>query len=87
MIARIERRGLVQRSDEPHDARACRIRLTTTGIEVQRRVGRVHARQVTAAMTRALSSAQLETLRDIADVLTTASQHAYTEHQSSAKEA
>src|ERR1700693_2426544 len=32
MIARLEPRGLVERTDDPQDARACRIRLTPDGI-------------------------------------------------------
>ena len=32
MIARLEARGLVERADDPDDARACRIRLTPAGV-------------------------------------------------------
>ena len=35
------------------------------GVEAQRRVGAAHARHVAQAMTRALSTEQLETLRDL----------------------
>jgi hypothetical protein len=40
-------------------------------------VGLAHARQVTKAMTRALSPDQLEVLRDLSQALTTAAQDAY----------
>ena len=73
LVGRLEQRGLVERTDDPHDARACRIRLTASGIELQRGVGRAHARQVAAAMTRALTRAQLETLRDLSLALINAS--------------
>lgn len=63
LVARLEGRGLVERVDDPADGRACRIRLTKAGIEVQRRIGRAHARHVTEAMTRNLDRRELEQLR------------------------
>ena len=69
LVARLEQRGLVARRDDPSDARACRIVLTPDGRDVQRRVGRHHARHVVTAMTRALSLAQQETLRDLSRAL------------------
>ncbi len=65
MIARLEARGLVERADDPHDGRACRIRLTPAGVQAQRRVGAAHGRHVAAAMTRTLSGEQLMLLRDL----------------------
>jgi DNA-binding MarR family transcriptional regulator len=72
LVARLERRGLVERSNDPHDARAYRIRLTAAGTETQRRLGRAHARQVTEAMTRALDADQLATLLELSTALLTA---------------
>ena len=69
LIARLEARGLVERADDPHDARACRIRLTPAGIDAQRRVGAAHGRHVAAAMTRTLSRDQLAVLRDLCRAL------------------
>ena len=69
LVARLEKRGLVERRDDPDDARACRILLTAEGREMQRHLGRLHARHVTEAMTRALSTQQLETLRDLGQAL------------------
>ena len=63
LIARLEARGLVERADDPDDARACRIRLTDAGVRTQREVGAAHARHVAAAMTSRLTRAQLEQLR------------------------
>jgi DNA-binding MarR family transcriptional regulator len=59
LVSRLEKRDLVERHDDPDDARAQRIRLTARGAEQQRRVGRAHARHVATAMTRALGPAQL----------------------------
>jgi DNA-binding MarR family transcriptional regulator len=70
LIARLEARGFVERADDPQDARACRIRLTPTGRRAQRRVGVLHGRHITAAMTRELSPEQLVTLRDLCGALT-----------------
>jgi DNA-binding MarR family transcriptional regulator len=69
LIVRLESRGFVERADDPQDKRACLIRLTSAGAEVQRRIGTVHARQVTEVMNRALSSEQLTTLRDLSRAL------------------
>ena len=62
LVSRLEARGLVQRVDDPDDARACRIRLTPAGVETQRRIGRTHARHVAEAMTRNLDRSELEQL-------------------------
>ena len=65
LVARLEARGLVERVDDPRDARACRIRLTGNGTDTQRRVGRAHARQVARAMTRTLGEGELQQLLDL----------------------
>ena len=69
LIARLEARGLVERSDDAKDARARRIRLTNEGVRLQRRVGANLARHIAQAMNRALSTEQLETLRDVSRAL------------------
>ena len=69
LVGRLEKRGLVERSGDPDDARAYRIRLTEAGREQQRRAGRAHARHVAAAMTRNLDADQLRTLRDLGRAL------------------
>lgn len=75
LVARLEARGLVEREDDPDDARACRIRLTPTGAESRHQVGTAVARQVTRAMTRALDRNQLEVLRDLSLALLAAAEH------------
>ena len=62
LVSRLEARGLVQRVDDPDDARACRIQLSPAGVETQRRIGRTHARHVAEAMTRNLDRSELEQL-------------------------
>src|ERR1700757_2321834 len=69
LIARLEARGLVERTDDPDDARACRIRLTQAGIDAQRQVGAAHGRHVARAMTRVLSREQLVQLHDLCQAL------------------
>jgi DNA-binding MarR family transcriptional regulator len=70
LVARLDARGLVERASDPGDARACRIGLTASGSEVQRRVGLSHARRVSAALTRTLDRRQLMQLRDLCRDLT-----------------
>jgi DNA-binding MarR family transcriptional regulator len=65
LVARLESRGLVERVDDPDDARACRIRLTPSGVAAQRRVGRAHGRHVAEAMTRDLDRKELEQLLEL----------------------
>jgi DNA-binding MarR family transcriptional regulator len=66
LVDRLVERGLLSRCEDQSDARAVRVSLTDTGREVQRTIGRAHARDVSAAME-PLTTEELETLR----VLTT----------------
>jgi DNA-binding MarR family transcriptional regulator len=70
LIARLENRGLVERVDDPYDRRACRVRLTESGVRAQRTVGLAHGRHVAELMTRALSREQLVQLRDLCHAVT-----------------
>ena len=70
LIARLENRGLVERFDDPDDGRACRVRLTESGVRAQRAVGLAHGRHVAELMTRALSREQLVRLRDLCHAVT-----------------
>jgi DNA-binding MarR family transcriptional regulator len=82
LVGRLESRGLVERTGDPDDARAYRIRLTREGAEVQRRIGRTHARQVAAAMTRSLDAEQLETLLALSRALVSAPATTHDDHGS-----
>ena len=70
LIARLENRGFVERFDDPDDGRACRVRLSESGVRAQRAVGLAHGRHVAELMTRALSRDQLEQLRDLCQAVT-----------------
>lgn len=50
MVDRLESRGLVQRLRDKADGRSFRVTLTQAGVELQRTVGRAHARSVERAM-------------------------------------
>jgi DNA-binding MarR family transcriptional regulator len=65
LIARLESRGLLERCLDERDRRATRMMLTAEGSRIQKLVGRRHAAAVTSTMTKALSTEQLEQLRDI----------------------
>jgi DNA-binding MarR family transcriptional regulator len=69
LVARLEEGGLVERADDPDDARAARIRLTAEGAEVQRRVGLAHGSHVADAMTRALDREELLQLQALCERL------------------
>jgi DNA-binding MarR family transcriptional regulator len=70
LIARLENRGLVERLGDPDDGRACRVRLSESGVRAQRAVGLAHGRHVAELMTRALSREQLVQLRDLCHAVT-----------------
>jgi DNA-binding MarR family transcriptional regulator len=70
LIARLENRGLVERFDDPDDGRACRVRLSESGVRAQRAIGLAHGRHVAELMTRALSREQLVQLRDLCHAVT-----------------
>lgn len=76
LVARLERRGLVERSPDPHDRRATCLMLTEQGRAVQRQVGLRHGASVAATMTQILDDEQLHRLRalgtHIVDVLNAA---------------
>lgn len=59
LVARLVARGLVDRATDPADGRGVLLSLTEAGRRAQRRVGRRHARDVAAAMTRALTPDEL----------------------------
>ncbi|MEV7283113.1 MarR family winged helix-turn-helix transcriptional regulator [Streptomyces sp. NPDC093252] len=69
LVARLEKKGYVERRDDPTDARACRVALTAEGRETYLRLGRVHARHVREVMTRSLDAQALETLRELTQAL------------------
>jgi len=71
MVDRLVGRGLVERTADPDDGRAVRVQLTEAGAELQRRVGRAHARSVGAAMSRVLSREEMAMIEELARKLVT----------------
>ena len=65
LIARLEGKGLLDRVEDPSDARASRVRMTAEGVRTQRQVGAAHAREVGRLMTRGLDRDELTELRDL----------------------
>ena len=59
LIARLEAAGSSAGSTIPSDARACRVRLTESGVRAQRAVGLAHGRHVAQLMTRSLDRDEL----------------------------
>jgi DNA-binding MarR family transcriptional regulator len=69
LIARLEGKGLIERVDDPGDARASRVRMTAEGVRTQRQVGAAHAREVGRLMTAGLDRDELTELRDLCQKL------------------
>ncbi len=65
MVDRLADRGLIGREPDPADGRGIRLGLTGAGLELQRRIGRRHARDVARAMTADLTAAELRQLEEI----------------------
>jgi DNA-binding MarR family transcriptional regulator len=62
LVDRLAARGLVQRHADPADGRSILLSLTAAGREMQRRIGRRHARDVARAMTAGLDRGELRAL-------------------------
>lgn len=65
MVDRLVERGLVARRPDPADGRGVRLSLTDAGREIQRQIGRRHARSVARALTAELSPDELRQLATI----------------------
>jgi DNA-binding MarR family transcriptional regulator len=71
MVDRLAGRGFVARSADPDDGRGVRLSLTEAGRQLQRRIGRRHARDVARVMTGALTHDELSQLAAICRKLAT----------------
>jgi DNA-binding MarR family transcriptional regulator len=65
LVDRLAERGLVERQPDPADGRGVRLALTASGRDLQRLVGRRHARSVARAMTDGPSPGELRQLEAI----------------------
>ncbi len=81
LAERLVERGLVAKCADPADARAALLSLTDEGHEVQRKVGRAHARSVADAMAARLTPTQMSTLAEIASLLASTELPAPTEEE------
>jgi DNA-binding MarR family transcriptional regulator len=69
MVDRLVERGLVERCEDAGDRRVVRLALTEAGRARQREVGAAHARDVTTAMTEAVTDSDLDELLRITRAL------------------
>ena len=74
MVDRLAGRGLVARAADPLDGRGVRLSLTQAGRDLQRRIGRRHARDVAAAVGGALTFDEIRQLEAICRKLTSVSE-------------
>ncbi|GGF31787.1 hypothetical protein GCM10010922_03600 [Microbacterium sorbitolivorans] len=65
LVSRLVDRGFITRCTDDVDRRAVKLRLTEEGREMQRLVGRRHARSVAGVMRRALTPDQMEQLLEL----------------------
>jgi DNA-binding MarR family transcriptional regulator len=65
LVDRLAERGLLARQADPADGRGVRLALTGAGRELQRQVGRWHARSVARALTGALDRGELRQLEAV----------------------
>jgi DNA-binding MarR family transcriptional regulator len=65
LVDRLAERGLVERLADPADGRGVRLALTAAGLDLQRQVGRRHARSVARALAAGLGPGDLRQLEAI----------------------
>jgi DNA-binding MarR family transcriptional regulator len=65
MVDRLAGRGLIDRQPDPDDGRGVRLSLTEAGRDLQRGIGRRHARDVARAVTGPLSPEEIRQLEAI----------------------
>ena len=65
MVDRLVERGFIERCPDPADGRGVRLSLTAAGREIQRQIGRRHARSIARALTAELSPDELRQLATI----------------------
>jgi DNA-binding MarR family transcriptional regulator len=65
LVDRLAERGIVQRQPDPADGRGVLLSLTGAGRDLQRQVGRKHARSVARAMAGRLTAGELRELETI----------------------
>ncbi|XAS66026.1 MarR family winged helix-turn-helix transcriptional regulator [Micrococcaceae bacterium Sec5.7] len=69
LVERLEKRGLVERMPAPDDGRGVLLKLTQTGTELQKQIGRDHVRDISALLTPALTAAEQRELARLTEKL------------------
>ncbi|MFS0716984.1 MarR family winged helix-turn-helix transcriptional regulator [Arthrobacter sp. 1P04PC] len=69
LVERLEKRGLVERRPAPNDGRGVLVRLTDTGRELQKQIGREHVRDIAALVSPALTAEEQQELLRLTDKL------------------
>lgn len=69
LVERLERRGYVERTPAPNDGRGILIKLTETGWELQKQIGREHVRDIAALVGPALTAAEQHELLRLTEKL------------------
>lgn len=77
LVDRLVRRGMVQRSADPDDARGIALSLTDEGRKRQHEIGRLHAQQVARAVTARLDPDDIRQLTRIGRTLATTPEDAH----------
>lgn len=67
LIDRLATRGLVEKSDDPHDGRGTIVRLTPHGFEQFRRAAILHMQSITDRMGNSLDDDELRRLTELCD--------------------
>jgi DNA-binding MarR family transcriptional regulator len=65
LVDRLADRGLIERRPDPADGRVVRLSLTAAGRDLQRQIGRQHARGVARELTTRLSPGEIRQLETI----------------------
>lgn len=65
LVGRLVDKGLIERNPDPSDGRSTLLSLTEEGRKAQKRIGRIHAREITAAMANPLSDEEMRTLASL----------------------
>jgi DNA-binding MarR family transcriptional regulator len=69
LLDRLAARGLVSRCGDPADGRSVCLSLTGAGRDVQRQIGRAHARDVARAVTAVLTPSEIHDLETLCSKL------------------
>ncbi len=67
MLMRMEDRGLILRIPSAEDARSTRVQITGQGLELQRRIGRLHGKHIARVLHQLLDAGQMRQMKALCD--------------------